>query len=405
MAIETDKLTSLALKHLARENAPARKYFDGAGLYLDVRPNGARYWRMKYRFAGQEKLMAMGTYPEVSLAEARRRRDEARTHLRGGINPMAAKSDQKASDRRIADASFSIVSKAWLATKQNGWSADTFRKAVYVTDTYLIPALRRHSIATLKSKDAADSLQGIPPSLARKARQYLCGIVNYAIHQELREEGRLLSLKGALPKYEKGHIPGATDPANLRAVIKAIDEYAIPVTRAALTLAMLTAQRPGLVAAAEWEDFDLDAGEWSLPGPKMKMRRPHIVPLPRQAVELLHQLMAWTGGKRYVFPPLARQKTEHLHRDTLSKALREMGFQGKHAPHGFRTTLRTIARERLRVDPDVLEAQLAHAKKGDVQQAYDRTEFNDERRVVMQKWANYLDKLRTIGPVEQRKAA
>ncbi|MEZ5532960.1 MAG: integrase arm-type DNA-binding domain-containing protein [Steroidobacteraceae bacterium] len=405
MAIETDKLNAVVLKQIARVGAPPSKHFDGGGLYLDVRAGSGRYWRLKYRFAGRERLLAIGVYPEVSLSEARRRRNEARGHLREGIDPLAAKSEKKTADLRVAEAAFPKVAAAWLAHKQSGWAEETYRKAAYVTNTYLIPALRRQSIATMKSKDAAHAIQGIPPSLARKARQYICGIVNYAIQEELRDDGRLLSLRGALPRYEKGHIPAATDPATLRAVVTAVDEYPIPVTRAALTLALLTAQRPGLVAAAEWAEFNLADGEWSIAARKMKMRKPHLVPLPRQAVEQLQRMLAWTQGRKYVFPALARQKTEHLHRDTLSKALREMGFQGTHATHGFRTALRTIARERLGIDSDVLEAQLAHAKRGEVQQAYDRTEFTDARRRVMQEWANYLDKLRAMNPHDMRRVA
>ncbi|MBV6425200.1 MAG: Prophage integrase IntA [Steroidobacteraceae bacterium] len=405
MANETDKLTALSIKTLACAGAPARKHFDGGGMYLDVRANGSRYWRMAYRFAGRERLLALGVYPEVGLAEARRRREEARAQLRNGTDPLAAKADRKTADLRVAEAAFPKVAAAWLAHKQTGWAEETYRKAAYVTNTYLVPALRRQSITTMKSKDAAHAIQGIPPSLARKARQYLCGIVNYAIQEELRDDGRLLSLRGVLPRHEKGHIPAATDPASLRAVVKAIDEYQIPVTRAALTLALLTAQRPGLVAAAEWAEFNLVDAEWSIPARKMKMRKPHLVPLPRQAVEQLQRMLAWTQGRKYVFPALARQKTEHLHRDTLSKALREMGFQGTHATHGFRTALRTIARKRLGIDSDVLEAQLAHAKRGDVQQAYDRTEFTDARRRVMQEWANYLDKLRAMNPHDIRRVA
>jgi len=402
MAMETDKLTALALKHVAREGAPPGKQFDGGGLYLDVRPTGARYWRMKYRFAGREKLLALGVYPEVSLAEARRRREDARALLRLGTDPSAVKEERESADRRVKDAAFPMVAAMWLTFKKKGWADATYSKAEYVTNAYLIPALRRHSIATLKTKDAANALQGIPPSLASKARQYLGGIVNFAIQQELRDDGRLLSLRGALPRHQKGHLPAATNPGALQAVVKAVDKWEIPVTRNALTLTMLTAQRPGLVVAAEWSEFDLEAAEWSIPGHKMKMRRPHIVPLPRQAVSLLQSMLAWTAGQQYVFPALARQKTPHLHRDALSNALRDMGFKGRHATHGFRTSLRTIARERLGVDPDVLEAQLAHAKRGDVQQAYDRTEFNDQRKRVMQKWADFLDRLR-FG--EQRKVA
>jgi integrase len=405
MGIETDKLTTLGVRQLAAEGAPARKHFDGGGLFLDVRANGSRYWRMAYRFAGRERLLALGVYPEVSLSEARRRRNDARSLLRNGTDPLAAKTERKTEDRRIAEAAFPKIATTWLATKKGSWAEATYRKADYVTNTYLIPGLRRQSIATLKTKDAVATLQGIPPSLARKARQYLTAIVTYAIQQELRDDGRLLSLRGTLPRHEKGHIPAATDPLTLRSVIKAVDSYAIPVTRAALTLTMLTAQRPGLVAAAEWSEFDLNAGEWSIPAHKMKMRKAHIVPLPDQAIGLIRTMQVWTQGRRYVFPALARQKTEHLHRDTLSKALREMGFKGKHATHGFRTALRTIARERLGIDSDVLEAQLAHAKRGDVQQAYDRTVFTDERRRVMQEWADYLDKLRVHTSIEHRRAA
>ena len=165
-------------------------------------------------------------------------------------------------------------------------------------------------------------------------------------------------------------------------MIAAVHGYAVPVTRAALTLAMLTAQRPGNVASMEWSEVDLEAGEWLIPAAKMKMGQAHIVPLSKQAVKSLRGMLAYTDGKRHVFPPLARQKTPHLHRDTLSKALREMGFKGTHATHGFRSMLRTVARERLGIDSDVLEAQLAHAKKGDTQQAYDRTKFVRERKLL-----------------------
>ena len=245
MAIETDKLSALDIKHLARETAPAKKHFDGGGLYLDVRVNGSRYWRMAYRFARREKLLSLGVYPEVSLAEARRRRDVARALLRDGTDPMAVKADRKTSDRRDADASFAKVA-AWLTFKRKEWATETHRKAEYVVDTYLAPALRRQSITTLKTKDAVEALQGIPPSLASKARQYLGGIVHYAIREGLREDGRLLSLRGAISSHRTVHIPAATSPADVRKVAAlAVHSYGVPVTRIALQIAMLTAQRPG----------------------------------------------------------------------------------------------------------------------------------------------------------------
>lgn len=404
MATETNKLTALGLKVLSREDAPPKKHFDGGGLHLDVRPNGARYWRMKYRFAGREKLLSLGIYPEVSLAEARRLRDAARTLLRNGTDPTAAKAERKAIDRRNSDASFAQVAAAWLAFKRKDWAPETHRKAEYVINTYLAPALRRQSITTMKTRDAVDALQGIPPSLASKARQYLGGIVHYAIREGLREDGRLLSLRGAISTHRTIHIPAATSPSDVRKVALAVHAYGVPVTRAALQVAMLTAQRPGEVVSMEWEEVDLENAEWRIPAEKMKMRHSHIVPLASQAVKLLKEMGAYTSGKRYVFPPLARQKTDHLHRDALSNALRRMGLKGTQATHGFRATFRTLGRERLNIATDVLEAQLAHAKRDEVQKAYDRTKFDEARREAMQEWADYLDKLRAIGPVEKRQA-
>jgi integrase len=400
---DTGKLTAVAIKAAKRG-----KHFDGGGLYLEVTEVGARYWRLKYRFGGREKRLSFGVYPEVSLAEARRRRVDARALLRDGKDPSAERSAVRDASRRNTNAEFPKVAAAWLAFKKREWADETYRKAKYVTDTYLIPPLRRASITTLTTKHAVDVLAGIPPTLAAKARQYLGGITTYAIRHGLREDGRLLSLRGAVPKHEKGHIPAATDPREVAAVAKAVAAYPVPVTRAALTLAMLTAMRPGIVASARWDEMDLDAGEWTVSGPRMKTRHAHIVSLPTQAVALLREMQAYTAGQEYVFPPLARQKTPHLHRDALSAALRRMGFQGRHATHGFRGMLRTVARERLGIDPDILEAQLAHAKRGDVQKAYDRTTFGEGRRQAMQAWADYIDQLKAadkkVVPIKNRAA-
>jgi integrase len=407
MAADTGKLTALAIKA-----AQPGKLFDGGGLFLDVRPSGSRYWRLKYRFGGRENLLALGVYPEVSLAEARKGRDAARTLLRQGIDPNADRKATRDAQRRNEDAEFKIVASAWLEARKKDWAPETYRKAKYVVDTYLVPKLGRHSITSLTSGQASQALEEIAaatPSLASKARQYVSGIVAYAIRKDLREEGRLLSLRGVVSTRSRGHIPAATDPREVAALAKAIDAYDYPVTRAALKLAMLTAMRPGIVASARWAEIDLDAAEWHVPGERMKTRHAHIVSLPRQAVAVLRDMLAYTQGKEYVFPPLARQRTPHLTRDALSLALRKMGFQGRHATHGFRGMLRTVARERLRIDPDILEAQLAHAKKGDVQKAYDRTTFDDDRRHAMQAWADYIDLLKEEGskitPINRFKAS
>lgn len=388
---------------------PGARLSDGGGLRLEVKEGGGGYWRMKYRMGKTEKLLAFGVYPEVSLMEARAKRDEARAMKRQGTDPAAAKKAAKEAAKRDARGAFAAVAAEWLAFKRKEWADPTYRKAVYVVGEYLTPALRSHSIADLATKDVTRVLERIAeraPDLARKARQYLSSIVEYAIREGLREDGKLLTLRGAVPKTEKGHIPAATTAAEIAPLVKAIAAYNSPVTRAALQLTMLTAMRPGVVASAPWSEFDLDAAEWHVPGVRMKTKHAHIVPLPRQAVELLRGMKELAGPSPYVFPSPARQGTPHVHRDGLSAALRQMGFAGKHSTHGFRGMLRTVGRERLGIDTDVLEAQLAHAKKGDVAKAYDRTKFDDERRVAMQRWADYLEVLGAGGNVVpiQRKA-
>jgi integrase len=403
MLKDSGKLTALAAR-----NADVGRHFDGGGLYLEVLPSGSRIWRLKYRHAGKESRATFGHFPEVGLAEARRRRDEAREHLRNGKAPNAAKVAQDQEARRIADAAFPLVAQAWLKKMEPEWAEATRRKATYIVDTYLIPKLRHTSIVTLTTKQAADALKGIPPSLAIKARGYLGQLVAYAMQEGLREDGRMLALRGALPKGNGGHIPAAVDVAEVRELVRAVAAYPIHVTRAALTAAMLTAQRPGTIVRMEWSEVDLEAAEWVIPGPKMKMKQAHVVPLSRQAVETLRAMLPYSAGRQYVFPALYRQKTPHLHREALSNALRTMGFRGKHATHGFRSTFRTMARERLGIAADVLEAQLAHVKKDAIQQAYDRAAFVTERKEVMQAWADYLDNLRedrNVVPIRAKAAA
>lgn len=369
---------------------------DGRGLCIEVAPTGSKLWRFRYRYGGRHKMLALGRWDEVTLHEARERCHDARRMLANGIDPIEGKRAAKESQRLRERSKFPVVATEWLAYKRTRVADETFRKAKLVVEGDLIPALRRHSIATLATKDCIAVLDKIAkraPNLATKARQYLSGIVTYAIQRGLREDGKVLMLRGTVVLRDKGHIPAATNPSELRPLLLAIDGYRSPVTRSALLLASLTAMRPAIVASAQWAHIDLDAAEWHVPGALMKSRNDHIVPLPTQAVALLEALRGENPGQ-YVFPSPARQKTPHVHRDALSKALRDMGFRGKHATHGFRSTLRTMARERLNVDIDVLEAQLAHAKKGDVQKAYDRTTFGDERRRVMQEWADYLDSIR-----------
>lgn len=369
---------------------------DGGGLCIEVKPTGSKLFRYRYRFEGKANMLALGRWNEVTLAEARERHRTARKALAAGTDPMSARrlSDEEVTRRERVK--FANCATEWLAYKKKRVGIETYRKAKLVVEGDLIPSLRRHTIDRMATKDvmpALDKIASRAPNLAVKARQYLGGIVNYAIQQGLREDGKTLSLRGTVAKHQKSHIPAVTRPADLRRLLLTIDGYSSPTTRDALILASLTAMRPSIIASAQWAHIDLERAEWHVPGELMKMGNDHIVPLPHQAITLLRNIYPERPGS-YVFPSPARQKTPHLHRDALSSALRIMGFRGIHATHGFRGTLRTMARERLGVDIDVLEAQLAHAKRGDIQKAYDRTTFNDQRISVMQAWADYLDEIR-----------
>ena len=405
MAKASNKLSAVALR-----NPALGRHWDGGGLYLEVTAEGGKYWRWKYRYAGKERRIGFGVFPDVSLADARKRRDLARELLQAGTDPSEQRKTDKADELRAARGTFGAACAAWLAFKGKTWGSESSRKAEYVTRVYLLPKLKTKRVASLASKDVAAVLRDIAghaPDLARKARQYAQGIIRHAIRDGLRDEGRLLILDDVFAKAAGGHIPAETMPEEIAALLKAVRAYPSEVTRSALLMCAYTAQRPGMVSAMRWDEVALDAAEWRIPADRMKTRNAHIVPLPRQALALLKAMQAYTAGRDYVFPPLARQSTPHLHRDALSNALRRMGFAGKHATHGFRGMLRTAGRERLGIDSDVLEAQLAHAKRGNVAKAYDRTTFGDARVTAMQKWADWLDKLTvpaTVTPIHKTAA-
>jgi integrase len=396
--VEIDKLTPLTCKR-----AKPGKHFDGRGLYLEVTDTGSRYWRMKYRHAGRENRLAFGVFPEVSLAEARQRRDEARALLRDGTDPAEHRRSLKDAAVRERLGTFGAVAAEWFTRRSASWAPATAKKARFVLDKYLLPKLRSEKVRTLSTPKVVPVIEGIAataPNIAVKARQHVHGVLGEAVRLGLRPDGMKLDLSGTV-SLKKGNIAAATDPAKIAGVVKAVMGYESPVTRAALLLMMFTASRPGVVAAAEWSEFNLDRGEWLVPGSKMKTGLDHLSPLSSQAAEAVRSMLRFTEGKQYVFPALARQKTPHLHRDALSKALRTAGLQGTHAAHGFRAMFRTAGAERLEIPVDVLEAQLAHGKKGDVQKAYNRGTLLQARCEAMQRWADWLEGL----AAERRKAA
>lgn len=384
----------------------ARKLFDGGGLYLLINPDGKKYWRLKYRFGGSERLLALGAYPQVSLADARNQANKARRLLNAGLDPMEkrkADSEAKAAKVQADKNTFEAVALEWCGRKKAGWAEATARKAHEALTIDLIPALGKRPIAELKTPEVVAALHEIEqrsPHMADKARQYCGAIVRYAITTGKREEGKFLDLRGALKPLADSHF-ATFGEKDLPGFLKSLEEYkGTNQTRIALKLLMLTFVRPSELAGAQWEEFDLDAAEWRIPPERMKMRHPHIVPLSAQAVALLRELSetAKQSKSPFLFPGERHPITRHMARDTLSKALRLMGYQGMATPHGFRAMASTMLNE-MGFHPDWIERQLAHKESNKIRAAYNRAQYLPERKRMMQHWADFLDGLAGTGKV------
>lgn len=421
-------LTELKINR-ARPQAAAYSLPDGNGLRLDVSPAGTKTWVVRYRMPGaaNARPVTIGNYPAMGLLQARARAEEIRQAAQQGEATEGARAARRQTAQAVLaqrqaeaqaeseaeHATFKAVAERWLAAKRPVWSDSTYAKARLVVRSYFEPEFGSIDIRELKTRDVHPLLMRMfqdTPTLARKARQYACQIVQHAILEGLRPDESRLGLERIFPHVRGGSMPAVTDSdAELGELMRAINAHPSRVVRAALLLTALTAVRPGNVASAQWSEIDPKAEAWNLPAGRMKTRQPFTTPLSRQAMTLLAEMhrLKRDESEEYVFPPLARQRSPHLSRDALSKAMREMGFRDRHTPHGFRATLRTLGRERLGIDIDVLEAQLAHAPKDEVQAAYARVKFVEKRREVMQAWADYLDELRDGGNVVplKRKAA
>lgn len=382
------------------------KLADGGGLYLEVMPNGSKYWRQKYRFAGTEKRLALGVYPDVGLKAARKRRDAAREQIASGVDPGEVKRAAKIS--QAGAESFEAIAREWLAqtdAKRAKRTNDTIRTRL---EADLLPWLGKRAIADIKAPELLATLRRVESRgsviVAKRLRQIAGQIFRYAVATGRAERDPSGDLRGALksPPGERHHA-ALTTPTEVGALMRALDAYQGQfVTRCALQLAPLLFVRPGELRAAEWPEFDLDAAEWRIPAAKMKMRQAHIVPLSQQAVAILRELQPLTGGgipakpdaPRYVFPG-ARWRLRPMSNNTICACLRRIGYSGDQmTAHGFRAMARTLLAER-GWKPDAIERQLAHKASGPLGAAYDRAQFLDERRRMMQAWSDYLGGLKS----------
>ena len=375
------------------------KYTDGGGMYLLVSAAG-KYWRMNYRFAGKRKTLALGVYPAVSLAYARKCRDKAREQLAKDIDPSTAKRDDRQAKADLAANTFELVARTWLkktAAKRKGVTQDRIRTLLEHDVFPFIGSLPIHTIGPRDVLDRAVRKIEARGSIdtAHRAKQ-ICGqIFRYAVAVGLAERDVTVDLRGALAEIPKAHFSAITEPKQAGDLMRSIFDYTgHPSTVAALKLSPLVFVRPGELRTAEWAEIDLEAAEWRIPGSKMKMKVDHIVPLSTQAVEILRSIHPISGHGRYVFPSL-RTGERPMSDNTINAALRGLGYsKDTHTAHGFRAMARTILDEVLGERVDFIEHQLAHTVKDPNGRAYNRTAHLPARRGMMQRWANYLDKLR-----------
>ena len=392
-------LTDTFVKNTKPTESPAGdKYRDGGGMYLLIN-KGGKYWRMDYRFTEKRRTLALGVYPAVTLAKARQRRDKARELLADGVDPGAAKQEEKAAKVAAAANTFEVVAREWLDKTKTDRMVSTHTKVTTWLEKDVFPHIGKMPISTIGPRDVLAALRHMEGRGALDSVQrvkQICGqVFRYAVASGSAERDVTQDLKGALAKAVPGNFAAITEPKQAGALLRSIFAYAgHPNTVAALKLSPLVFVRPGELRTAEWAELDLDAAEWRIPASKMKMRVDHLVPLSTQAVEILRGVQSLTGHGRFVFPGL-RTAERPMSENTINGALRGMGYaEDAHTAHGFRAMARTIMDEVLNERVDLIEHQLAHAVKDANGRAYNRTAHLPARRDMMQRWADYLDKLR-----------
>ena len=390
-----------ALKPRAR----VYKRADGRGLYIEVQPGGSKLWRLKYRYLGKDKRIALGSYPEVSLAEARQKCDEARRKLREGVDPLAERKREKLVAMYNAANSFGEVAKEYIDKMvREGRAETTTTKANWLLEQ--LAPLAARPVAELKPVDVLGALKRIEAKgkheTARRCRSFASRVFRYAVATGRAETDPTSVLRGALVTPKTKHHSAILDPKAVGELLRSIDTYSGHlITRIAMQVSPHLMARPGELRQALWPEFDLENAVWKIPAERMKMRRPHAVPLSRQVVALLTDLHALTGPEGFVFPAFHTSRRP-LSENTINQAFRRMGYAvGEVTAHGFRTTASTLLNESGKWSPDAIERSLAHADTDSVRGTYNRGFYWEERVVMHQWWSDYLDQLRAAVPLSK----
>lgn len=391
-------LTDVAVR-TAKPRSTEYKLADSRGLYLLVTPPGGKLWRFKFRLSGIEKKLSFGRYPDVSLSEARKLRNEAREAIGAGNDPAAAKRRQRIAAKAAAGTTFGDVSLEYIQkTEREGRSPATIAKLRWVRQ-WLLPAIGRRPVdqvephellAVLRAQEVAGNLE-----TAKRTRAFASRVFRYAVATARAKTDPAALLLGAVASPKPKHLAAIIDAERAGALLRAIEAYnGQPATRWALALLPHVFVRPGELRQAEWTEFDFAAAVWRIPATRMKKRREHIVPLSRQALAILDQARTLTGGGRYVFPALGRPDRP-LSENTLTVALRRMGFPADEmTAHGFRAMASSLLNESGRWSPDAIERALAHKDVDQVRAAYHRGAHWNERVDMAQWWSDHLDVLR-----------
>ena len=392
-------LTDTAIRRAKAKKMPY-KLFDSSGLYLLVNPNGGKWWRFKYRFNNKEKLLSLGTYPDVSLKAARERRDQERKKLADKIDPAINRKAIKAAWVDNQANSFEVVAREWMDKQSSVWSPANTNKIKRHLELNIFPWLGQRPVADILAPELLANLRRMEARGAVGAAHRVlqtCGqVFRYAIATGRAMRDPASDLRGALQAVPKEkHRAAVTDPEAIGPLLRSLHDYhGSIIVRCALRLAPLTFVRPGELRKAEWKEINFDKAEWNIPAERMKMKEPHLVPLALQSVEILKELQPLTGRGSFLFPS-PRSIMRPMSDNAILSAMRRMGIsKDEMTGHGFRAMARTVLDEVLHVRPDYIEHQLAHAVRDPNGRAYNRTAHLPERRKMMQQWADYLDDLR-----------
>jgi integrase len=396
-------LSVLSIKN-ARPKEKAYKLSDAHSLFLLVMPTGAKYWRLRYRFSGKQKTLALGVWPEVGLAEAREKRDAARKRIAEGVDPGAEKRLRKIRAQFDANNSFKSVAEEWITKITREGRADITVEKIHWLLGIAYPFIGDRPINQIEALEVLAVLRKLEATgryeSARRMRSVISRILRYGIATGRAQRDVAADLRGAIVVPKTTHYAAITSPKDVGHLLRDIDDFSgYGITRFALRVTPHVFVRPGELRRAEWSEFDFDRAVWSIPADKMKMRWPHQVPLSRQVLELLDEIRPLTGHSPYVFPACHTWKRP-MSENTITFALRRMGYsKDQMTAHGFRAMAATLLNEMGIWNPDAIERQLAHMENNGVRRAYARGQYWDERVRMMQHWSDYLDQLRSGGQV------